>query len=93
MDRQIFKSIDDSEWYNVEIIVDRNDLGQISLELECDKNTKAYRALNVWFDRDTAFEFATEILKKLMAYPYDNGDRLDRNLDCCCQHYKKDITE
>ena len=89
MDQKTFNSINDPEWYNVEIIVDRNDLGQIILDLECDKGTSAYRALNVWFERDVAFDMATEILKKLAVYPNDNGERLDRGLGCCCEHYKK----
>lgn len=84
------------KWYGQEdenqdkipsIVVDRNDIGDIKLEIN---NLPFYITSEkggIWFDRCEAFDLAMDILKQLSMYPEDGAARISRGLPCSCKHY------
>lgn len=72
------------------VVVDHNDFGEIFITVK-NKKTLSSMAEVVWmeFDRESAFELAQQILKNLVDYPNDQVARLNKGLDCACNHRKE----
>ncbi len=74
----------DQDWLQYSISIDRNPFGSVNISI-LEKDQPIHTALTLWFDRKTTLEIINNLIECLANYPEDQKERIQNNLDCCCQ--------